>query len=85
MEFNEYLSGKKIDSEAFKKNEPEIFKTYESEFMQMHPSSFTAQKLFLINKIRRRYLKVEKAEQEVTKKSIAAKPKIMAKPRPKKI
>lgn len=54
-EFREYLMKKKIDPEAFQKNEPEMFRSLESLFMQVHPKSFTMQKLFLINIIRRKY------------------------------
>ena len=39
----------------FQQGEPELWKTWSMEFAQMHPSSFTAQKLYLINPIRRKY------------------------------
>lgn len=55
VNFEEYLSGKKIDSLAFKAAEPERWKEWESEFEQLHPDSFTLQKLNLINPIRRKY------------------------------
>lgn len=53
MDFDEYLKGKKIDPAKFKANSPERFKEWETIFSQVHPESFTQQKLFLINKIRR--------------------------------
>lgn len=53
--FEEYLREKKIDSSAFEKAEGDIWSVWKTEFEQMHPSSFTAQKLYLINPIRRKY------------------------------
>jgi len=53
MEFEEYLKQKKIDFATFKKKFPDVFETFTVHFEQMHPESFTAQKLFLINNIRR--------------------------------
>jgi len=55
MEFEEYLISKKIDGIAFKKADQERFLEWEQIFQTMHPESFTAQKKFLINDIRRRY------------------------------
>lgn len=56
MEFEEYLKGKKIDPAAFKKADLERYTEWERIFETMHHDSFTAQKKFLINDIRRRYL-----------------------------
>jgi len=48
----------------------------------MHPNSFTAQKLFLINPIRRAFpLKEELPEKAVP--TAAARPKVMMRPKPK--
>jgi hypothetical protein len=55
VSFEEYLSGKKIDSLAFKNAEPARWAEWEMEFAQLHPDSFTLQKLNLINPIRRKY------------------------------
>ena len=55
MEFKEYLISKKIDPEAFKKNEPDQYQDFVKLFGKMHPDSFTMQKLFLINGIRRTF------------------------------
>jgi hypothetical protein len=55
MEFEEYLKTKKIDSEAFRKAEPHLWQSWKEEFQQLHPNSFTAQKLYLINPVRRKY------------------------------
>jgi hypothetical protein len=54
-EFEEYLKRKKIDPVGFKRNEPQKYNEFQTIFSQVHPESFTAQKLFLINKIRRQY------------------------------
>jgi hypothetical protein len=56
VDFEAYLISKKIDSAEFLKAEPDTWKNWKNEFDQMHPASFTAQKLYLINPIRRKYL-----------------------------
>lgn len=55
VNFEEYLTGKRIDPQAFRDAEPQRFDSWKAEFEQMHPNSFTFQKLHLINPIRRRY------------------------------
>lgn len=55
MTFSEYLVSKKIDEAAFNQNEPERCKEWQTLFPKMHPDSFTAQKKFLINPVRRKY------------------------------
>lgn len=55
LTFEEFLEKKKIDPETFNKEEPESYKELRDLFNQMHPKSFSMQKLFLINPIRRRY------------------------------
>lgn len=68
MSFNDYLVKKKIDPKVFAEGEPDRFKEFKTLFDQVHPDSFTAQKLFLINKTRRAYpLKEEAVEKEVKK------------------
>jgi hypothetical protein len=52
--FEEYLISKKISSSAFQQADPERFAEWASEFVQMSPVSFTAQKLYFINNIRRK-------------------------------
>ncbi|XOV92017.1 MAG: hypothetical protein ACFHWX_17630 [Bacteroidota bacterium] len=75
MTWKEYLISKKIDPDRFKSGDNLLFREYDMLFSQMHPDSFTAQKLFLINKIRRMY-KLEPREDK--------KPETPAqKPRPK--
>jgi hypothetical protein len=56
MSFEEYLAQKKINAVVFQQKEPAIYQRWKTEFEQMHPDSFTAQKKFLINPIRRKYL-----------------------------
>lgn len=53
MKFDEYLKEKKIDPAKFKSSAPEQFEGWQLLFDQIHPDSFTQQKLFLINKVRR--------------------------------
>lgn len=55
MTFEEYLTGKKIDSQRFREQEPEVWTSWRQDFGQQHPASFTAQKLYLINPLRRKY------------------------------
>jgi hypothetical protein len=55
MTFNDYLISKKIDVAQFRQAEASLFGDWQCLFSQMHPESFTAQKKFLINKIRRKY------------------------------
>lgn len=87
MTFEEYLSGKKIDAVAFEQAEKDLVHEWRQEFDQMHPNSFTAQKLFLINGIRRRFpLKVDVLKQEANdEKPAAAATTVKSKPimRPK--
>ncbi len=69
--FKEYLLNKKIDEGRFKLDEPNLWNEWKATFEQVHPDSFTAQKLYLINKIRRKYpLKVEQKTVESPKKRI---------------
>jgi hypothetical protein len=80
MDFDTYLRGKKIDEAAFKKAAPDQYQQLKSVFDQVHPDSFTAQKLFLINPIRRKYqLKTEEVPKDV--KPRAARPMIRPKPK----
>jgi len=55
VNFEEYLSSKKIDSLAFKKGEPVQWEKWQQEFVLIHPNSFTTRNLYLINPIRRKY------------------------------
>lgn len=75
MSFNDYLVKKKIDPKAFAKGEPERFEEFKTLFDQVHPDSFTAQKLFLINKTRRAFPLVEAPPQQEVEKPMM-RPKI---------
>jgi hypothetical protein len=55
MEFSEYLIQKNICSASFSAAEPALFQTWSNQFILLHPSSFTEQNKFIINKIRRKY------------------------------
>lgn len=68
MTFEEYLITKKIDQKTFQLAEPGLYKSWKQEFEQINPNSFTAQKLYLINPIRRKYLlKQEEIEENQNK------------------
>jgi hypothetical protein len=56
MEFEDYCKSKKIDSVIFKRQEPERWKELSFIFSQVSPESFTQQKKFLLNELRRLYL-----------------------------
>ena len=64
MDFETYLRNKKIDPVIFQKEEPAIWHEFKMVFEQVHPDSFTAQKLFLINNIRRKYPLPKEGEKE---------------------
>lgn len=55
MTWKEYLISKKIDPNQFKSGNNRLFRELDLLFSQLHPDSFTAQKLYLINRIRRMY------------------------------
>jgi hypothetical protein len=79
MNWEEYCISKKIDSNAFKLKEPAQWDEFKAIFEQIHPNSFTEQKKFLINDIRRKYrLKEEEKKEEVKK---AAQPIIRIPPK----
>jgi hypothetical protein len=75
VNFEEYLSSKKIDSDAFRNAEPVVWETWKRELEQMHPNSFTIQKLNLINPVRRKYpLKPAFAEASAGKQVLKSQP-----------
>lgn len=81
LDFAEYLKGKKIDEKAFAKGDPNLYRQFRELFSQLHPESFTAQKLFLINQVRRRFQLSLATEEQVKQKPKPVKPKIGAKPK----
>lgn len=74
ISFREYLLAKKIDAHSFRQSEELLFEEMKDYFMNVHPESFTAQKLFLINAIRRKYL-LKETEIENAKPKTPLKPK----------
>lgn len=79
-ELSLYLEAKKIDADALRHAEPAIWKDFMAEFQYMHPASFTAQKLFLINSLRRRYPFAKKPEMTLEESSIEI---VSSDPKPK--
>ena len=74
MDWEEYCIKKKIDSAAFKAAEPKQWAELKSIFEQVHPNSFTEQKKFLINDLRRNYhLKSAETKPEAAKPAPAIK------------
>ncbi len=77
MTFEEYLTQKKIDTSAFRKGDERQWIALEHIFLQMHPKSFTAQKLYLINPLRRRYPLIESTStgNDSQKRAVRPRPK----------
>lgn len=82
-EFEAYLKSKKIDAKAFRKHERQMWEAWKQLFAEVHPNSFTQQKLFLINPVRRKYPLKEELSAEKPKPA-KVKPKFKIPPRPKK-
>ncbi len=55
MTFAEFCLKKKISLEKFSAKDPTLFNELSSYFEKVHPESFTQQKKFLINPLRRLY------------------------------
>jgi hypothetical protein len=72
--FEDYLISKKIDSNRFRSAEPDLWLAWRSEFNEMHANSFTVQKLYLINPIRRKYLLVVAPEERKSPEANTASP-----------
>lgn len=78
-DFKNYLLSKKIDSDEFRTADPEQWNAWRKIYEQIHPASFTAQKLYLINPLRRLYpYKGDAPVQE--KKEVRKKPVMKPKP-----
>lgn len=56
MNWEEYCITKKIDSEKFRVAQPNKWNELKNIFEQVSPISFTEQKKFIINDLRRRFL-----------------------------
>jgi hypothetical protein len=61
--FEAYCRKKKIDPDLFLQSDPERYQEWKTLFEQIHPDSFTEQKKFLINPIRKQYLLIELAKE----------------------
>lgn len=83
MNFDEYLISKKIDGNAFRAAEPDMWDEWNRLFEAMSPASFTAQKLYFINSIRRKYLLKVTEPPPVAKTSSPAAARPVMKPKPK--
>lgn len=82
-ELDAYLASKKIDAKNFAQGDPDRYQAFARVFGQVSPESFTQQKLFLINGLRRRFpLPQEVESTEPTLASKSAKP-VVRKPQPK--
>ncbi|MCA0363539.1 MAG: hypothetical protein LCH67_05805 [Bacteroidetes bacterium] len=55
MEFEEYLTQKKIDAQKFKSADLVTFLEWKQDFQFINEDSFTVLKKFVINKTRRKY------------------------------
>ena len=76
MTFEEYCSEKKINHKIVKSNDEKLFLELKNIFECVHPDSFTSQKKFLINKLRRSYLLLENKEQKEISTTVE-KPKVI--------
>lgn len=56
MSFEEYLVSKKINAVDFQTSDLAQYNEWLRLFLLMNPESFTVQKKFLLNKLRRKYL-----------------------------
>ena len=71
LTFEDYCKKKKINPDLFLKAEPTRFQEWKTIFDQVHPDSFTEQKKFLINPIRKQYLLIELSEEKVASSTVA--------------
>lgn len=77
MEFDAYLTQKKIDANRFKEGKPQQYAEWKTIFEQVHPNSFTQQKLFLINDTRRAYTLKDTSKDTEKPSKPAMRPKIL--------
>jgi hypothetical protein len=81
LTFEDFLKQKKIDSRSFHQGDLLQWEEFKRIFEQVHPDSFTAQKLFQINQIRRKYPHMDQPVPEGSATTGAAKPKMPFKPK----
>lgn len=55
-DFDAYLTSRNIDARQFRQADPHLYHEWATLFGQVHPESFVAQKKFLLNIIRKKYL-----------------------------
>lgn len=81
MTFEEYLASKKIDGAAFQAAEPDRWAEWKKLFEHVSPASFTSQKLYLINPVRRKYtLKVSTLPAASEPKALASDSQVVQTP-----
>uniref|UniRef100_UPI0040474532 hypothetical protein n=1 Tax=Roseivirga sp. TaxID=1964215 RepID=UPI0040474532 len=80
-DFDTFLTEKKIDAHAFKNADFAQWEKLKILYDQVSPNSFTAQKLFLINPIRRKFLLKEEAVK--SEAVVQSRPKVVMRPKPK--
>jgi hypothetical protein len=73
MSLADFLVQKRIDAAAFRQAEPERWREWEEIFESVSPASFVAQKLYLINPVRRKY-PLAAAEASAAHSAASAKP-----------
>ena len=80
LTFEEYCRKKKIDPDLFLQSDPDRFREWKHIFEQVHPDSFTEQKKFLINPIRKKYLLVATEIETKNAEEIKTKPVVKIPP-----
>ncbi len=80
LSFEAYCRKKKIDPDLFLQSDPERFREWKTIFEQVHPDSFTEQKKFLINPIRKKYLLVVAEDAGKTEEPAKVKPLVKIPP-----
>jgi hypothetical protein len=76
LSFEAYCRKKKIDPALFLQSDPDRFREWKTIFEQVHPDSFTEQKKFLLNPIRKLYLLIATEEEKKTEDVAKAKPMV---------
>jgi hypothetical protein len=83
VSFDEYLIKKKIDRAAFQKADPQRFEIWQNLFGKISEQSFTVQKLYLINAIRRKFPLAHVEDPDKPSTLAPTKSKPVVRPRPK--
>ncbi len=80
LSFEEYCRKKKINPDLFLQTEPQRYQEWKNLFEQIHPDSFTEQKKFLINPIRKQYLLIEEDADKMKAVAPVSKPAVKIPP-----